>query len=126
MNKFKRLLSCGLAAAMVLGMTACTDEGPAVSTSKPSGGVGGVGNVGEQAAATSMVTAATDGAKYAEENGTDKFVDWFAAQAQAYSDNMNAVQDMVAGKSAIVVVAYYQNGLMDFEVYSTEADPRND
>lgn len=73
-----------------------------------------------------MVTAATDGAKYAEENGTDKFVDWFAAQAQAYSDNMNAVQDMVAGKSAIVVVAYYQNGLMDFEVYSTEADPRND
>lgn len=58
MNKFKRLLSCGLATAMVLSMTACGDE-PAPSTSKPSGGVGGVGNVGEQAAATSMVTAAT-------------------------------------------------------------------
>lgn len=73
-----------------------------------------------------MVTAAVDGAKYAEQNGTDNFVDWFADQAKTYSDNMNAVQDKVAGKSGIVVTAYYQNGLMAFDVYSAEADPRND
>jgi len=72
-----------------------------------------------------MVTSATDGAAYAEENGSDKFVDWFTEQANNYSDNLNSVQSIIDGKSAIVVIAYYENGLMDFEVYSSEADPRS-
>ena len=73
-----------------------------------------------------MHTSATDGAKYAEENGTEQFVEWFADQAEAYSENMNAIQGMIGDKSAIVVVVYYQDALVDFDVFSSEADPRND
>lgn len=73
-----------------------------------------------------MVTSATDGADYVEEHGADDFVDWFADQAQAYSDNLNEVQDKVDGESAIAIVAYYNGLTMDFDVYSAEADPRNE
>lgn len=71
-----------------------------------------------------MVTSATDGKAYADANGDDQFVTWFTQQANAYSENLNSIQTIVNGKSAVVVVAYYNNGLIDMEVYSSEADPR--
>lgn len=71
-----------------------------------------------------MVTSATDGKAYVDANGDDQFVTWFTQQANAYSENLNSIQTIVNGKSAVVVVAYYNNGLIDMEVYSSEADPR--
>lgn len=73
-----------------------------------------------------MVTASAEGEKYLQENKKGNLADWISSEAQKYSDSMSAVQGKVSGKSAIVVTAYYQNGLMNFDVYSPEADPRND
>ena len=73
-----------------------------------------------------MLTCASDGSDYYDKNGSDDFVDWFCGQAEAYSNNLNNIQNMVNGKNAIVVSAYFRNGQVEFEVFSAEADPRND
>ena len=72
-----------------------------------------------------MVTMAVDGKAYAEDNGTDEFVEWFSAQATAFSENFNKVDTIVNGKSAIVVAVYYHDGILKCDVFSNEADPRN-
>lgn len=73
-----------------------------------------------------MLTAATDGSSYAEENGSDKFTTWFTEQAAAYSENFSEVERLVAGKSAIAIVVYYQDGILSCEVAPFEANPRED
>ena len=72
-----------------------------------------------------MLTCATDGAAYAETYGNDKFVEWFEAQAQAYSKNFENVETLVKGKSAIVITVYYKDGIVNCKVDSSEADPRD-
>lgn len=75
-----------------------------------------------------MVTAATDGKAYteSEEGSTETLADWFADQAQAYSDNLNAIQGVVDGKCAVVVAVYCKDGLLEFEIYDPSADPREE
>ena len=76
-----------------------------------------------------MTTVSTDGKAYIDANGgydNADFVQWFSDQANSYAQNMSNVQELVKGKNAVVISVYYQDGLMNFDVYSSEADPRND
>ena len=75
-----------------------------------------------------MVTAATDGKAYYEANGSDAFVNWMEDSAESYAETLSGVQNIVnryPDASTVVVAAYYQDGLVSFDVFSNEADPRN-